>query len=918
MSTRLDGSRPGARPAAVAEWHALELPAVFRAVGAGDGGLTSAEADARLGRFGPNELPRPSEPAWWHILLRQFLSPLIYLLGFATLVSLLVGDLGDAAFIGAVMAMNAAVGGYQEWRAERGARALRQLLRVRASVVRDGETREIDAEAVVPGDVAWLESGNRVPADLRLLTAHGLDVDESPLTGESLPVLKDPAWHGEGPAPSGDRRNMVYAGTTIVRGRGKGIVVATGTATVVGQLALDVGSTGAAQPPLIVRMERFNRAVAVAVVAAAVVIALIGVLVHRHPLIEMLFFAIALAVAAIPEGLPAALTIVLAVATRRMARRGVIVRQLAAVEGLGSCTLIASDKTGTLTCNELTVREVFLPEGTLVAVTGEGYRPTGQVLIRGQTVALKSDAGLDAVARAAVLCNEGDLHARNGEWVWRGDPTDVALLSFARKLGWEREAALDRNPQVNQIPFEPEHRFAATYHRVGGDVRVFVKGAPERVLAMCDGTAGRLTPSGLQEIAEGMARSGRRVLALAEGPVPADLDPATGPPGPSGLAFLGFVGMIDPPRPGAREAVTACRTAGITVCMVTGDHPVTALAIARDLGLAEHASEVVSGQELDEKSPAEVQQIVRQGRVFARVAPRQKLEIVGAARRLGHFVAVTGDGVNDAPALRHANIGVAMGRSGTDVAREAAQLVISDDNFATIIAGVEEGRVAYDNVRKVIYLLVPGGAAEVIALGLAVAAGLPLPLLPVQLLWLNVVTNGLQGVALAFEPGEGDVLRRPPRSPREPIFDRLMVRQTALAALVMGGAAFGAFRWMLGAGWSEASARNALLLLMVLFLNVHIGNSRSETKSAFRLSPLRVPLLLGTALAALLLHVLAMYLPVARQVLQTEPVSLGTWAALVAVSTTVLIAPEIHKWLGNSRHTTDGAAKPDTSRQMEK
>jgi magnesium-transporting ATPase (P-type) len=662
----------------------------------------------------------------------------------------------------------------------------------------------------------------------------------------------------------------------------------------IGQIALDVVGTVGTKPPLMVRMERFNRMLAIAVFGAAVAVAVVGVVLRGHPLTEMLFFAIALAVAAIPEGLPAALTIALAVATRRMARRGVIVRQLAAVEGLGSCTLIASDKTGTLTCNELTVREVYLSDGGSATVTGEGYAPNGQVLIQGLSVAANSQPGLDALARAAVLCNEGDLRARDGGWTWRGDPTDIALLAFAYKVGWDREATLDRHPQVNQLPFESEHRFAATYHEIDGQNWVFVKGSPERVLTMCTGTT---DPSSLNDWlarAESLAQRGLRVLALAQGSAPIRVSEV--PAEPSRLNFLGLLGMSDPLRPDVLGAVSACRSAGITVCMVTGDHPRTALAIARELGMAENENEVVSGRELNGLSDHELQDVVKRVRVFARVVPRQKLALVNAAQRLGHFVAVTGDGVNDAPALRHANIGIAMGRSGTDVAREAAQLVISDDNFATIVAGVEEGRVAYDNVRKVIFLLVPGGAAEVVALGLAVAVGLPLPLLPVQLLWLNIMTNGLQGVALAFEPSEGNVLRRPPRPPWQPIFDRLMIERTLIAALVIGCVGFGAFWWMLQAGWNVLSARSALLLLMVLFLNVHIGNSRSETKSALSLSPLRVPLLLVTALGALLLHALAMYLPIGQRILRMEPVGLWTWAVLFGLSLTVFAAIEIHKW----------------------
>ncbi|MBW3599990.1 MAG: HAD-IC family P-type ATPase, partial [Planctomycetes bacterium] len=576
-----------------------------------------------------------------------------------------------------------------------------------------------------------------------------------------------------------------------------------------------------------------------------------------------------------------------------MARRGVIVRKLAAVEGLGSCTLVATDKTGTLTCNELTVREVRLADGQRLDVTGEGFAPAGAVLRDGAAIDRSEIPLLDQLARAAVLCNEADFHARDGGWVWRGDAVDVAFLSFAHKLGWSREGALDAHPQITEIPFEPERQFAASFHPVDGEDFVFVKGAPERVLAMCE-----LSPEEAQRqtaAAEEMGARGLRVLALAAGPVSHSVDAAEVPPHPAGLTLLGLAGMIDPLRPGVREAVQSCGAAGVRVCMVTGDHRITALAIARDLGLDVSPSQVVTGAELEARSAEEMAGTIGDVVVFARVAPQQKLQIVEAARKAGHFVAVTGDGVNDAPALRNANIGVAMGRSGTDVAREAAELVISDDNFATIISGIEEGRIAYDNVRKVIYLLVSTGAAEIVLVMLAVVTGSPLPLLPVQLLWLNLVTNGIQDVALAFEPGEEDVLRRKPRPPRERIFNQLMIERTVVAAAVIGGVGFGAFHGMLNAGMPEDSARSALLLLMVLFENVHIANCRSETKSAFLLSPLRSPILLAGTLTAFLIHVAAMHLPIGRAVLQTEPAAPQMWAVLVGLALTVFAAMELHK-----------------------
>ena len=873
------------------QWHSTGLEAVFENLQATPTGLTTADARERFERVGANALPRQSPPSRWQILLRQFRSPLIYILGLAASVSVVIGDVKDAGFIIAVLVINAAIGSYQEWRAEQSSHALQHLLKIRASVMRNGEVCEIDAEAIVPGDVVWLESGNRVPADLRLIGTHNLEVDESLLTGESLTVLKQATWLGEASTPLADRLNMVYAGSIVVQGRGRGIVVATGTGTAVGQLALDVMATVGGKPPLLKRMERFSQVIALGVGLAAIAIALLGIFRQGYHLTEMFMFAVALAVSAIPEGLPVALTVALSIATHRMAQRGVIVRRLPAVEGLGSCTLIASDKTGTLTCNELTVRQICLPNGDEFEVTGEGFAPLGQVLYQGQIVA-PDRLPLDRIARASVLCNEADLHHSDDHWIWRGDPTDIALLAMAHKLGWNRERTLNLYPQVNEIPFEPEHQFGATYHFIEDQVHVLVKGAPERVLMMCDRQPEKTLPS---TIAQRMAAQGYRVLALAEGIASVDLDPTNIPPQPSSLTLLGFVSMIDPLRSGVKEAIAACHAAGIAVWMVTGDHPATALAIARDLGLTTTASQVVTGQDLEGRSTQDILHLIQTTAVFARIAPHQKLLLVNAARESGHFVAVTGDGVNDAPALRAANIGVAMGKVGTDVAREAAELVISDDNFATIVAGVEEGRIAYDNVRKVIYLLVSTGAAEIVLIGLAEGTGLPLPLLPVQLLWLNLVTNGIQDVALAFEPGEGDVLNRRPRSPREPIFNRLMVERTILGAAVMGGVGFGTYYWMLNAGQSEFSARNALLLLMVLFENIHIGNCRSESKSVFQLSPCSSPVLLVGTLSAFLLHLIMMHLPVGNILLSTEPVNLKTWGLLIALSLTVLVVMEIHK-----------------------
>ncbi|MGD9692517.1 MAG: cation-translocating P-type ATPase [Phycisphaerales bacterium] len=888
---------PGAGAPEERAWHALGAEDALAAMGSAREGLDEREAAERLSEWGRNAIPHRKSAGLWLIALRQLRSPIIWVLLGAAVVSVLIGHANDAWIIGLVVLVNTLIGTVQERQAERSARALQQLLRTRALVERGGVVHDVDAEEVVAGDVLLLEAGGRVAADARLIEAHGLEVDESLLTGESLAVTKDSRWVGDARTAVGDRKNMVFGATVLTHGRARAVVVATGTRTEIGRLAADVLTASAGKPPLLVRLERFTRVVGFSAVGAAAVVGAIGVA-TGYGAGEMFLFAVALAVSAIPEGLPVAITVALAVASKRMASRGVVVRRLDGVEGLGSCTLIASDKTGTLTCNALTVREAWVVEGVVFEVRGEGFAPVGEIVERGDERA--GDGRLVGLAEIAALCNEGELARKGDGWAWRGDPTDVALLAFAGKAGVWRESLLERAAQVNEIPFEPERRYAATFHeRAGGGTRVCVKGAPERVMGMCAGSEEERTA--WRARAEEMAGRGLRVLAFAEGELDRALREEDTAQEPSGLRMAGMVGMIDPLRPGAAAAVLACAGAGIRVSMVTGDHPVTALAIARELGLAHGMEEVTTGAEMEGMGEEELASRVKGTRVFARVAPEQKLTIVKAAQRAGEFVAVTGDGVNDAPALRAANIGVAMGKEGTDVARESADLVLSDDQFPTIVAGVEEGRIAYDNIRKVVYLLVSTGAAEVVMVGMSVACGLPLPLQPAQILWLNLVTNGVQDVALAFEPGEGDVMRRRARSPGERVFDRLMLENVAAAALLMGLMGFGAFWMLLRMGWSEGEARNGLLLLMVLFENVHLGHCRSETTSAWKRSALKSPLLLGAAVLALLLHVCAMHTGVGQRVLGVAPVSPGAWAAFGGLAFVLFWLIEAHKWMWRRR-----------------
>lgn len=891
-------------------WHVEPADRVLQTLETPPKGLSLEEVERRIETYGPNLLPEKGPAPLWLIIARQFMSPLIYILVAAAIVSLALGDYKDAGFIAVVLLLNAAIGAHQEAKAEQSSHALRKMLRIHAQVERDGEVQEITADQVVPGDIILLESGNRIAADVRLLSTQGLEVDESLLTGESLAVTKNSSWEGAESAPLGDRQNMAFAGSMVARGRGKGVVVATGTATSIGELALDVLGAGGGKPPLLLRMEHFTHLVAVVTLVASVGIGALNVFLWERSLVETFFLVVALAVSAIPEGLPVAMTIALAVATTRMAGRNVIVRRLTAVEGLGSCTLIATDKTGTLTCNELTVREFRLPDGSVYEVSGEGFAPQGEILRDGQPVSVQPGDGIEKLLQAGLLCNEGDLHQRQGEWVWHGDAVDIALLSLGQKAGRRRADLLDATPLVNEIPFESEHQFAATFHQQDGRTVVHVKGAPERIMQMCGDNVSPEQKVQLEEAALEMARAGLRVIALGSATLDQPLSSADAPPPPENLTHLGFVGMIDPLRAGVKEAIAQCHDAGVDVTMITGDHRITALAIARDLGFAEREDQVRTSQDIENMSPEELAETVRKTRVFARVTPRQKLDIVTAARQAGHFVAVTGDGVNDAPALRAANIGVAMGKGGTDVAREAAELVISDDNFSSIVGGIEEGRVAYDNIRKVIYLLVSMGAAELLLVLLTVITGLPIPLLPVQLLWLNLVTNGIQGVALAFEPGEGDNLRRRPRPPGEPIFNRLMIERMLIAVVFVAFGGFIVFDTALRLGWSEMAARNLLLLTMVLFENFHIGNCRSETKSAFALSPLRSPVLFFGTLTAFLTHVAAMHLPFLQGLLQTEPVDWKYWAVAICCAITILPAVELHKWIWNRIYPDEYTTTP--------
>jgi calcium-translocating P-type ATPase len=733
---------------------------------------------------------------------------------------------------------------------------------------------------------------------------NGLRIDESLLTGESLPVGKatEPI---AGEAPLAERTNMAFAGSMVTSGRGRGIVVATGAISQLGEIAEQMRSEESPQSPLQVRMARLGTVIGTVVAAASVATFLLG-LALGEPADEMFRFAVAMAVSAIPEGLPIVLTITLAVGVRRMARHNAVIRRLAAVETLGSTTVIGSDKTGTLTENRMTVQRIF----------AGGRQWPLDVLDADSTVAAADvDHPLHRTVRAGVLANESEAYLDGDELRTEGDPTEAALLIAAWRLGLEPEQLRDSYDLDAEVPFESERRYSASFHRDDIGRLICVKGAPERVAALCSHQLGQagIEPIDMDAVIAAerdMAADGLRVLAMAERRLPADdtLDPPDRLVEAGGLVFVGLQGMLDPPREGVRDAVAGCIGAGIRPIMITGDHALTASAIARRIGIVgdDSAEGVLTGADIDDLDDDELAAAVRSTAVFARVSPEHKLRIVTAARSNGDIVAVTGDGVNDAPALKAADIGVAMGRGGTDVAREAADMVLTDDNFTSIFAAVHEGRVTFDNVRKVTFFLLSTGAAAIVALLVALIARWPLLMLPTQLLWLNLVTNGVQDVAMAFEPAEKDTVSRPPRPPREGVMSRLLWRRTAIVGLVMAAGTLATFRWALDDTDDVGVARTVALTTMVLFQAFHLGNARSERISVFRLNPFSNRFLFVAAAVALTIHASALYLSPTQYLLHVEPLTAMQWAVSAAVASSVIVAVELHKLWGRARRPHSG------------
>jgi Ca2+-transporting ATPase len=876
-------------------WYQHGIKDALQKLGTSEKGLTETEAKQRIAQYGPNKLVEEEKIGKLKILLHQFTSPLIYILIIAGIVTLLLKEYIDSGVIFAVVILNAIIGFIQEYKAEESVRALKKMVVPKAKVLREGKEKEINSEELVPGDIVLLTSGAMVPADLRLIHTIELKIEEAMLTGESVPAEKITSPIKEDRLTPGDQRNIAFMGTVVVNGRAKGIVVETGGTTVLGNIAREVREVGIVRAPLQEKIDGFAKTIGLIVLGASTALFVAGLLIGESAK-DMFMTAVAAAVATIPEGLPIVVTIAMAVGVARMAKLNAIVRKLPAVETLGSTTVIGSDKTGTLTKNEMTVKLIY--DGTnTYEVTGSGYLPEGEVLHEGMSVEAHDRKHLIHVLRIGLLCNESYVYEKDGQYKVDGDPTEGALIVSAIKAGLETEAEKENYQQISIVPFESDRGFMATLHKHHGKKLIFVKGAPERIIDMCVESVDD-TEQGKKDIlhvATAFAKEGLRVLAFAYKEAPHDMEELTHHEAESGLVFAGLQGMIDPPRSEAIEAIKGCKRAGIRVVMITGDHAVTASAIARKLGIDEKG-EVLAGKEIEDMDDSALFEKVQTVSVYARVSPQHKLRITQQLKKHGEIVAITGDGVNDAPALKTAHIGVAMGRGGTDVAKEASDMVLTDDNFASIFNAVKEGRIVFDNIRKVTFFLIPTGVAAILSILGTVVMGMPIPYVPAQLLWINLVTNGLQDVALAFEPGEKGIIDRPPRDPKEGIMSRILIERTIVVGLIISAGVVYNFVTALNQGSSIEKARTVAVTTMVFFQFFQAWNSRSELQSIFRLNLLSNPFLFFSMIAAFLAQLSVIYVPALQWVFRTESITMGEWLQILMVSATVVLVVEIDKW----------------------
>jgi len=879
------------------EWHALPVEEVLEALDTKPSGLTAADAKKLLSTHGPNKLRGRKKKPPLVLFLRQFLSPLIYVLLAAAVVSVVVAHYTDAAVILGVLVLNATIGFAQEQQAEKAMEALLRMTAPKAQVRRDATVKTVAAEALVPGDVVLLESGNRIPADARLIEEANLKVIESSLTGESLPIDKE-TQELPSDTPLAERDNMVFMGTIVTYGRAAAVVTGTGMDTEIGKIATQLEQVKPEPTPIQTSIGSLSRYIIMVVMGIVALLVYVGFQQGMDRL-EVFLVAIAAAVSAIPEGLPAVVTVVLAIGMRIMARRNALIRRLVAVETLGSATVICSDKTGTLTMNEMTVRKMYA-DGAFVEVTGEGYAPVGEIRIAGKESQIEDDSALRLLLETGALCNDASIEQKGKRYEIHGDPTEAALVVVATKGGIDVETARKKSERTCEIPFESEQQYMAVGYSHEQGVRVYVKGSAEKILSLCGtvlkkGKASRLTPKAqdtANKAVDELASEALRVIAFAymdldESPHKLKCSALEGK-----LTFLGFVGMADPPREEAKRAIAQCAGAGINVKMITGDHKTTAEAIARELQLPE--GRAIDGKELAAMSDEDLASNIGDISVFARIEPLHKLRIVNALKNKGEIVAMTGDGVNDAPALKSANIGISMGKIGTDVAKEASDMVLADDNFASVVAAIEEGRAIFARLRNVIFFLLSTNIGELIALVVSVAVVGKAPLLAVQIIWVNLVTDTASGIPLGLEHKAGDELTQPPRHPSVGLIYPGLVMRIVFFAAMMGAGVFIVFNWA-HTRMPIEEARTVAFCTMVTFEWFRAFNARSDERTLISIGPLSNKYLLASISVAILLQMGIVYLPFAQVAFHTVPIGPEQWGIAVAAAGSLFVAEELRK-----------------------
>lgn len=847
-------------------------------------GLTDKEVKNRIDNYGKNTLPKKKKDSIFKIFFNELKDPIVLLLIVAIIASVIAGEVIDAIAIVFIVLIDLVMGTYQENKANNTAEALENLVKQEVKVVRNGEIIKVPSEELTIGDVVILESGDKIAADMRIIEAHNLMVDEAILTGESVQVNKTSDIININDAQITEQDNMLFSGTSVVKGRAKAIVVSIGLSTEIGKIAKSINETKEERSPLTIRVEKFSKQISVLVLVIAVIITFLLISKGEKP--NAIFLSVvALAVSAMPEGLPLALTMALTIASNKMAKKNVIVRKLKSVESLGSCTVIASDKTGTLTVNEQTAKKILLPNNQEYQIEGVGYSTKGKVI--GDNIELAKEIALLGTINNEAIMNEEKIV---------GDSIDVAFLVMGKKLNVDTHKI--RTLEI--IPYESENKYSAVFYELNNEVYCTVKGSLEVVKKFCNNINlidEKITSKVLEEQNEKLASDGYRVIAVANGKVKKSDKYCEH--NIKDLTFMGMVGFIDPIRKEVVASIDECRTAGIKVLMITGDHPLTAFSIAKELKLTEEFSDVTTGIEVDEyfkKGEKEFDLYVKSKCIFTRVTPLQKLEIVESLKRQGEFVAVTGDGVNDAPALKAANIGIAMG-SGTDIARETANMIVIDDNFKSIVAGVKEGRIAYANIRKIILFLISCGLAEVLFFCLSIIFDLPMPLVAIQLLWLNVVTDGIQDFALSFERAEEGIMNEKPRNPKEPLFDKSLFDGIMLSGLTIGLVVFVLWYCLIKNGVVEEVARGYIMALMVFIQNIHVFNCRSEKQSAFKVPIRKNKLILFGVIISVLLQVIVMEVPLLSSFLKTTSIPINILVYLFLLSLIVLLVLEIYKKL---------------------